>query len=371
MMERQTQDPQEQGLFGRLRPRSGAGLLDRTVHHARMALLWEQIWPPVAALLTLAGLFLSVSWLGLWLFLPPIGRAIGVVLFAAAALAVLWRLVRVRLPDQAEALRRIDRNSGLSHRPATAVSDRLAVTQSDPMSAALWQAHIERALRAARNLRAGWPVPQLAVRDPMALRALVAVLLIATFFSAGGDRGRRIAAAFNWQGWSTPANYRIDAWVTPPPYTARPPVILPGLRPGENARNASTIAVPAGSILVIRATGLNELDIAVKGGLKEEKSDNPAPAPAGTHERRFSVTQQGTATLRGFGGDTTWSFTAIPDRAPSIALTKDPEPQVRGSLQLSYKIEDDYGVIDARATFERKPSGGRPARPAALRSRRT
>ena len=143
-------------------------------------------------------------------------------------------------------------------------------------------------------------------------------------------------------------------------------MILPGLRPGENARAASTIAVPAGSILVIRATGLNELDIAVKGGLKEEKADNPAPAPAGTHERRFSVTQQGSATLRGFGGDTTWSFTAIPDRAPSIALTKDPEPQVRGSLQLSYKIEDDYGVVDARATFERKAIRRCPQRAAPL-----
>jgi uncharacterized protein (TIGR02302 family) len=364
MMERQTQDPHEKGIFGRLRLSSGAGLLDRTVHHARMALLWEQIWPPFAALLTLLGLFLSLSWLGLWISLPPIGRAIGVAVFAFAALAALWRLIRVRLPDQTEALRRIDRNSGLSHRPATAVSDRLAVTQSDPMSAALWQAHVERALRAARNLRAGWPMPQLAMRDPFALRALVAVLLIATFFSAGGDRYRRVAAAFSWQGFTTPANYRIDAWVTPPPYTARPPVILPGLRPGENARAASSIAVPAGSILVIRATGLNELDVAVKGGLKEEKADNPAPVPAGTHERRFAVQQQGSAILRGIGGDVTWSFTAIPDRAPSIALTKDPEPQLRGSLQLSYKIEDDYGVVDARALFERKPSAdGAKARP--------
>ena len=364
MMERQTQDPQEKGIFGRLRLSSGAGLLDRTVHHARMALLWEQIWPPLAALLTLLGLFLSLSWLGLWISLPPIGRAVGVALFALAALAALWRLVRVRLPDQADALRRIDRNSGLSHRPATAVSDRLAVTQNDPMSAALWQAHLAHALRAARNLRAGWPVPQLAVRDPFALRALVAVLLIATFFSAGGDRYRRVAAAFNWQGFTTPANYRIDAWVTPPPYTARPPVILPGLRPGENVRAASSIAVPAGSILVIRATGLNELDIAVKGGLKEEKSGNPAPVPAGTHERRFAVEQQGSAILRGIGSDVTWSFTAIADRAPAIALSKDPEPQLRGSLQLSYKIEDDYGVVDARALFERKPSAdGAKARP--------
>jgi uncharacterized protein (TIGR02302 family) len=361
MMERQTQDrqdPGEKGIFGRFRPGSGGASLDRTLQHARMALLWERIWPPLAAFLTLAGLFLSLSWLGLWISLPPIGRAFGLVLFAAAAFAILWRLVRVRFPDQAEALQRIDRNSGLSHRPATAVSDRLAVTRSDPMSAALWQAHVERALRAARNLRAGWPVPQLVLRDPFALRALVAVLLIATFFSAGGDRYRRVAAAFSWQGFTTPANYRIDAWVTPPPYTARPPVILPGLRPGDNARTASNVAVPAGSILVIRATGLNELDVAVKGGLKPEKSDNPTAAPAGTHERRFVVEQQGVATLRGIGDDVTWSFTAIPDRAPTIALIKDPEPQLRGSLQLSYKIEDDYGVVDARALFARKAADG-------------
>ena len=364
MMERQTQDSEEKGIFGRLRPPSdAAGPLGRKLHHARMALLWEQIWPPLAAILTLIGLFLSLSWLGLWLWLPPLGRAIGVLAFALVALAALWRLVRLQVPGEAEALRRIDRNSGVLHRPATAVSDRLAVTQSDPMSAALWQAHLTRALRAARNLRAGWPMPQLVVRDPFALRALVAVLLIATFFAAGGDRGRRVAAAFNWQGFTTPANYRIDAWVTPPPYTARPPVILAGLRPGEAARSGPAVAVPAGSILVIRATGLNELDVVVKGGLKEETAENPAPAPAGTHERRFSVAQQGSATLRGFG-DATWSFTAIPDRPPSIALAKDPEPQVRGSLQLSYKVEDDYGVVDARAAFERKATDdaakGRP-----------
>src|SRR6188474_564137 len=284
MMERQTQDSEEKGIFGRLRPPSdAAGPLGRKLHHARMALLWEQIWPPLAAILTLIGLFLSLSWLGLWLWLPPLGRAIGVLAFALVGLTALWRLVRLRVPGEAEALRCIDHNSGVLHRPATAVSDRLAVTQSDPMSTALWQAHLTRALRAARNLRAGWPMPQLVARDPFALRALVAVLLIATFFAAGGDRGRRVAAAFNWQGFTTPANYRIDAWVTPPAYTARPPLILAGLRPGETARSGPAVAVPAGSILVIRATGLNELDVVVKGGLKEETAENPAPAPAGTH----------------------------------------------------------------------------------------
>ena len=60
-------------------------------------------------------------------------------------------------------------------------------------------------------------------------------------------------------------------------------------------------------------------------------------------------------TLRGLGDPVTWTFTAIPDRAPTIALTKDPEPQARGSLMLNYKVEDDYGVAEARAIFALKP----------------
>ena len=46
-----------------------------------------------------------------------------------------------------------------------------------------------------------------------------------------------------------------------------------------------------------------------------------------------------------------WAFNAIPDRAPTIELVKEPEPQARGGLQLTYKVEDDYGVVDAQALY--------------------
>ena len=45
----------------------------------------------------------------------------------------------------------------------------------------------------------------------------------------------------------------------------------------------------------------------------------------------------------------------VPDRAPTIALAKDPERQARGALQMSYKIEDDYGVTEAQAHFVARP----------------
>ncbi|MEA2996070.1 MAG: hypothetical protein QOG74_1619, partial [Alphaproteobacteria bacterium] len=51
--------------------------LERALGRARWAILWERLWPPLAALLTVIGLFLAVSWLGLWLWLPPMGRGLG------------------------------------------------------------------------------------------------------------------------------------------------------------------------------------------------------------------------------------------------------------------------------------------------------
>ena len=153
-----------------------------------------------------------------------------------------------------------------------------------------------------------------------------------------------------------PANFRVDAWVTPPVYTGKPPVILAGLHPGEAARQdaqaAQVIAVPAGSTLVVRTTGKVNLDVAGKGGVTPAKED--VRSPAGTQEYRFKITGTGTATLRGAGDDLVWAFNAIPDKPPTIALTKDPEPQNHGSLLLSYRVEDDYGVTEAHATFARK-----------------
>src|SRR5438445_11912571 len=113
--------------------------------------------------------------------------------------------------------------------------------------------------------RAGTPMPRLALRDPFAVRALVVVLVVATFFAAGGERMKRVAAAFDWQGVMLPANFRVDAWVSPPPYTGRPPVILPGLRPGEPVQTADTLSVPAGSKLVILST-LFHLDVVTIDG---------------------------------------------------------------------------------------------------------
>jgi uncharacterized protein (TIGR02302 family) len=341
-------------------------LLARALQRARGSLLWERLWPALAALATAFGLFLALSWAGLWIALPPMGRAVGLIVFFILAAVAAIPLLLLRLPSERDGLRRLDRASGETHRPATAIADAIAANQNDPVTQALWRAHVERALLSARKFKAGWPQPKLSLRDPMALRALTLILVVATYFAAGGEHIKRIAAAFDWHGVVQPANYRIDAWVTPPVYTGRPPVMLPGLRPGETAHSTPPVSVPAGSQLVIRSTGKVSFDIVKKGGLEDAPAAAGGTLPAGTEEHRLLIKTDGSAAVHGLGGsDLTWTFVAIPDRPPTIELTKEPERQARGALRLDYKMDDDYGVIEAKAAFALKEPAatGKPPRP--------
>ena len=325
--------------------------LTQALQRAKYAIAWETACPHLARLLTVAGLFLAVSWAGLWLVLPFVARAIGLGLFVFLALGAVFPLLRFRWPSREAALNRLDRGTGIRHRPATALTDTLAT--QDPVALALWQAQRERTLASIKRIRAGLPSPRLAIHDPWALRALVAVLMVAAYIAASDERMLRTYAAFDWNGVLSPANIRVDAWVTPPLYTGKPPIILSAANKEAAAVPAAgPMPVPAGSTLIVRSSG-GTLDVVAGGNVTEAVPTEQAPK--GTNERHFTITGDGTAHVRAPSGQPQWKFSAIPDRAPTIALAKDPERQARGSLQMSYKIEDDYGVTEAQARFAFRP----------------
>jgi uncharacterized protein (TIGR02302 family) len=324
--------------------------LTQALQRAKYAIAWERSWPHLARLLTVVGLFLVVSWAGLWLVLPFVARAVGLGLFVLSALGVLLPLARFRWPSREEALGRLDRGTGIRHRPATALTDSLATP--DPVAHALWQAQRQRTLASIKRIRAGLPSPRLAIHDPWALRALVAVMMVAAYVAAGDERALRTEAAFDWNGVLSPANIRVDAWVTPPLYTGKPPVILSAANKEAAIPAAGPLPVPAGSTLIVRSSG-GTLDVVGGGGVTEAVPTEQAPK--GTNERHFTIAGDGTAHVRAPSGQPQWKFSAIPDRAPTISLAKDPERQARGSLQMSYKIEDDYGVTEAQAHFAVRP----------------
>lgn len=365
--------------------RMGAAL-----RRARGVLLWERVWPAIVAFAAALGVFLIASWLGLWLALPPLGRIIGLGLFAALFALALVPAFRIRPPSAGEALSRLDRESHLPHRPATALSDHLASKPDDPVGAALWRAHLARMAAQIGSLRVGMPAPGVAARDGRALRALVLLGVIATFFMVPGEHLRRIASAFDWAELVPPKPYRIDAWVTPPGYTGRAPILLPGLRSQEVAQGtaaalpdagatfeASAMTVPAGSELVVRIIGLADAKLVTQGGLAAaapKEGEAPVPttgaapsasappssatptAAASGDERRFVIAADGSARIEAPDGRfVSWHFRAQPDAPPTIELTKEPQASGNNALSLSYKAEDDYGIASAEARFTALP----------------
>ncbi|NNC00828.1 DUF4175 family protein, partial [Corallococcus exiguus] len=133
--------------------------LEPFVTRARLAILWERAWPRIWVPLSVVALFLAASWFGLWLALPPVGRMAGVGLFALLFLISFWPLARVRRPARANALDRIDRDSGLRHGPARALDDSLALGTADAGTQALWELHRKRAEAALADLRVAPPRP--------------------------------------------------------------------------------------------------------------------------------------------------------------------------------------------------------------------
>ena len=165
----------------------------------------------------------------------------------------------------------------------------------------------------------------------------------------------RVTSAFDCNGVLAGANVRLDAWVTPP-ILHRPAADHPVRRQQgrRGARQNDPLPVPAGSVLVVRTSG-GSLDVIVGGGVTEA-GRRPSSRPRAP--RSVASPSPATAPPRSArpSGQPKWRFTAAPDNPPSISLAKDPERQARGSLQMSYKIEDDYGVSEAHA---------RPVRPRA------
>ncbi len=225
---------------------------------------------------------------------------------------------------------------------------KLANASSDPTTQALWNLHRKRLLSRVGRLRVGAPSPRVASLDPYSVRAAVLVFLVASAFVAGPEKYARVAAAFDWRAAApAAASYRIDAWLDPPAYTGKPPVLLKLGQPDQ----ATKVEAPINSVLIIRGAG-GDVGVETQGGLEAAKKEHDALQAPGESERRLMLRGDAQLMLK-HAGATVGSFaiSVIPDNPPEIELTDAPRYNARGSLALAYKISDDYGAISAEAVF--------------------
>ncbi len=353
-------------------PSINGGRLAALAVWARRVLLLERVWPPLVFALAVLILFLAASWAGAWQFAPRAFRVAGVVLFALGAGVALSPLMRLRRPAARDVLARLDRDAKVSHRPASSLADSLANDDGDPGTQALWAAHRARLEREVDAIRVSRPSPRMAERDPYALRFAVAMLAFAAAVVAGPEMYGRLAAAFDWrsdEAVAAVAASRIDAWIDPPPYAGRPPLVI-----DFKTADPQTHNVPEDSVLVVRGDP-SLVETRVEGAItrSEQKSETPAKAPAASGqktatpadaptEKRWTIHGPGKATILRGGQPVAVAVLAVtPAGLPTIVSTEDPRANLSGTLTLAYKTQDRFGLASARADFARPHEGAGPA----------
>lgn len=340
------------------------------IRKARWAVVAEQAWLRFWVLFAIGAVFLVLSMAGVWALLGPTAHKIVLAIFAGALVGWLVYLFQIRFPSRDESIRRIEAVSGIPHRPATSYEDTLTASAADPATQAIWSAHRQRMADLIQKLRPGRPEPRTYRFDPFALRALTVLAVALGLGFTGKHALDSVAQAFRFDDRTALSDQRLDAWLTPPAYTGRPPLMLvdgsapKGVTPVTASADGSEpkpLEIPENSVLIVRASGTPKRPIALEVwpvGAKEAlpliepKADaNPA---VGVTEVRTEITSS--ATIKAVSGRdvlATWPIRMIPDNVPGIALTKNPERTNKGAMKLTYFVQDDYGVASAEVKFTR------------------
>jgi uncharacterized protein (TIGR02302 family) len=354
------------------------------VRLAAAALAWEALWPRLWPVVTLLGAGLAVALLDVLPLLPAWLHTGVLVAFAAGFLAALaWAGTGLRRIGRDRALRRIEQDSALSHRPLSALEDRQGAGADDPLARLLWQRH-QADLRAAHHkLRLKVPAPGVARLEPWGIRAAVLLLLVIAVAAGGRQASERLARAVQPSLGSGGAAPLVELWITPPAYTGHAPLFLKAGaaaegrgNPGSAAPMAEPIHVPVGSTALVRATGVaaaptvilaDQRTLMTALGSEQSRSGSAFTASVVIQDgKSLSVDAAGRALAR-------WPLTPIADQPPAIRLSQPPEQTSGGALDVAYTAHDDYPLraITAIITSGRgRPpgaelAGGPDAAPAA------
>jgi uncharacterized protein (TIGR02302 family) len=326
--------------------------LTRRLSLARGALFWERVWPALWPVFGVAGGFLAVALLDILPRLPGWLHA-GVLLGVAVAFGfTLWRAAKALLvlPPKDAARRRLEVDSGLAHRPLFALDDELATDPRDRASAALWEAHRLRLLAQAAKLRVALPRPGLVRLDPLALRVIVLLFLVAGLAVGKDDwAGRLIGAVTPRLAMAQPSlPASLSVWINPPAYTGQPPLFLePAV--GEESEVAE-IPVPTGSTFLAQVEGGQDVPRLTFGTVEQDFE----PVAADVYKLNREIETAGLLAVRqGERALGTWQVDLLPDRAPEIEFLSPPMRTERLTLRLEYGAEDDYGLSDVTAELRR------------------
>ena len=296
--------------------------------------MWNGLWPTQAIVLALLALGIS----GL---LPALGPWLHSLLLLAAAAWLGWTLWRRRgawtPPSREDAVRRLERDSGIEHRPLQAMADR--PLDDSPTGRALWAAHQRQLAARLDALQPRAPVNDLPRLDRYAWRAGAFLALAVAVGAAGYGWRDRLAESLQprFASAAPAAPPAIELWAEPPAYTGRAPIFAPPA--GEELR------LPVGSSLIARVSDADSPSLRL-----DDRQQPLAEEAPGQYALTLEVGDATSIAVE--SGDAVlarWPVTVVPDMPPSATLRQAPSATERQALRLDYALYDDYGVAEAWA----------------------
>jgi len=317
---------------------------------AGLALAWERFWPALWPAAGVLGLFVALALLDVLPALSGWLHGALLLLLAAAFAGLLGRgLRRLRWPDRAVARRRLERDSGLAHRPLDGLEDALATSRSDRDAVALWALHRRRMTALLEHLRVRLPRAGLAAADPLALRAALVLLLFVAAIAGGSEWSARLARSVtpNLPLFAAAPPASLNVWVNPPSYTGVAPLFL---EPTPEGQLPTALSIPAGSTLLSQLQGGRGVPSLTVGG---ETTPFEALGP-GSYKLEREIVAGDRLVIEQDGEElAAWPFALVADAAPSIEFLSAPARSERAALRIDYLAEDDYGLSGVTVAIRR------------------
>lgn len=326
--------------------------LDLKISFQRAVLLLEKIWQALQRPLIAFGIAIFVLASGALEWLPKWLQICILAVLALGFLFSLKNLLGVKSASRLAAMRRMEQQSEINHRSLSGHDDGLVAEANDDQAEALWEEHKRRQLAALADVKIAPPKSAWRKFDPLALRVPVALAALSALLLGSGDLISNARNALNILPAVPPPTLSLDAWLKPPTYTGKQPILLTSVAMREKLAASPEILIPENSSLSIRAVGAANPRLAFysPGTTPTAETEiKSIAAKISSNESRYTaeVKLDRPVTVKLFD-DTkelaSWPITLIPDEAPKIAFVDEPKAGENGALNVHWKASDDYGV---------------------------
>lgn len=312
----------------------------------RLALAWEAAWTVFQKPLLVTLIGVALIWSGLLNNLPRPLPLIAILFLAAGFLLSLRKLLQLPSIGDFFVLRKLDAGNDLQHREASSAGDELAAESGNDE---LWQEHLTRKLLALKSLKVSAPKSAWRIFDPRAFRVPIFMAAAAAFMLGQGDLISNFRSAASLSAPLPPKPITLDAWLKPPAYTGKPPVLLTSPAMIDKLKTLPEILTPENGILNLRVDGTTQAKIEFLSPGSTDTKIDLANAKIEKSETGLSadIKLDRPVTIRILNGDqelAKYPISLITDEAPKIEFAADPKAAEQGKLEVKWHVMDDYGV---------------------------